>query len=311
MIILPFQGSGKTMAFCIPIATRLMQTEEKEGLRALILAPTRELVMQIKKEMERLLEFTPFTVIPVIGGLNEQKQERLLKWKPEVIVASPGRFYALSERDNYLKNFSNLDFLVIDEMDRMVESGHFAEMEKILERIHASENKALQTMVFSATLSFVHLPAFRPGKKVEKVTKEQKIERLIKIGGLREKHKVIDLNPDISTPKTLTETRVNCDGLLDKDTKVYYLLKRHSGRTLIFTNSIDASRRLSNLLKTLEWEPTPMILHAKMQQRARLKHLERFAGMFRRSLKELKFYFFSNRKFCLDCNGCSCKRIGH
>ncbi|KAE9551262.1 hypothetical protein FO519_005519 [Halicephalobus sp. NKZ332] len=271
-------GSGKTMAFCIPMATRLVQTEKKQGLRALILAPTRELVMQIKKEMEKLLEFTPFTVIPVIGGLNEQKQERLLKWKPEVIVATPGRFHALSERDKFLMDFSDLDFLVIDEMDRMAESGHFVEMERILARIHAARNKSLQTMVFSATLSFVHLPVFRPGKKMEKMTKEQKIERLVKIGGLKEKHKVIDLNPENLTPKSLVETRVNCEDLLDKDTKIYYILKKHSGRTLIFTNSIDASRRLSNLLKTLQWDPAPMILHAKMQQRARLKHLEKFAA---------------------------------
>uniref|UniRef100_A0AC34RJT7 ATP-dependent RNA helicase n=1 Tax=Panagrolaimus sp. JU765 TaxID=591449 RepID=A0AC34RJT7_9BILA len=98
-------GSGKTMAFCIPIAVRLLENEEKKGLRSLILAPTRELVMQIYKEMQRLLEFTPFNVIPVIGGINEQKQERLLKWNPEVIVATPGRFWALCESNAFLKSF--------------------------------------------------------------------------------------------------------------------------------------------------------------------------------------------------------------
>lgn len=125
------------MSFCIPIATRLVESEAKEGFRALILAPTRELVVQIYKEMEKLLEFTRFSVIPVVGGLSQQKQERLLNRKPSVIVGTPGRFWTLMESTDYLQDLSLLDFVVIDEIDRMVETGHFAEMEMILSKIHA------------------------------------------------------------------------------------------------------------------------------------------------------------------------------
>lgn len=126
------------MAFCIPIATRLVESEvAKDGLRALILAPTRELVVQIYKEMEKLLEFTQFSVIPVVGGLSQQKQERLLNRKPAVIVATPGRFWTLMESTEYLQQVGHLDYVVIDEIDRMVETGHFAEMEMILSKIHA------------------------------------------------------------------------------------------------------------------------------------------------------------------------------
>uniref|UniRef100_A0A914Q646 ATP-dependent RNA helicase n=1 Tax=Panagrolaimus davidi TaxID=227884 RepID=A0A914Q646_9BILA len=209
-------GSGKTMAFCIPIATRLVENGVKDGLRALILAPTRELVVQIYKEMEKLLEFTQFSVIPVVGGLSQQKQERLLNRKPSVIVATPGRFWTLLEATDYLQDLSQLDFVVIDEIDRMVETGHFAEMEMILSKIHAIENKSRQTLVFSATLSFVHIPINRPGKNAMKLTKEEKIEKLVQIGGLRKQHKVIDLNESAGTPSSLIEARMNCSDLLDK-----------------------------------------------------------------------------------------------
>uniref|UniRef100_A0A7E4VX70 ATP-dependent RNA helicase n=1 Tax=Panagrellus redivivus TaxID=6233 RepID=A0A7E4VX70_PANRE len=270
-------GSGKTMAFAIPFASILVQDEPKEGIRALILAPTRELANQIYHEVSKLVAFTPLTVLPLFGGLCVQKQERLLKRKPAICIATPGRFWSLVESSEYLEDMSNLDFVIIDEMDRMVETGHFAELELILERIHSIGNKRLQTLAFSATLSFVHVPVKRAGKVLAPMSREQKIAQLVQLGGLRSNHKVIDLNASSTTPKTLVETRINCADLLDKDAKVYYLLKRYTGRTLIFANSIDGARRLCNLLKTMDIEPVPALLHAKMQQRARLKHLERFA----------------------------------
>ncbi|VDO67156.1 unnamed protein product [Onchocerca flexuosa] len=121
---------------------------------------------------------------------------------------------------------------------------------------------------------------------------------MIEITGIRkEKHRIIDITGERGTAKKVVEARINCKNLLEKvyfvsvlvvshgdflrfpiqDTSLIYLLNRYAGRTLVFTNSIDASRRLHGILKQLEHKPVPLMLHAKMMQKKRLNNLEKFA----------------------------------
>ncbi|KAK6739641.1 hypothetical protein RB195_008251 [Necator americanus] len=283
-------GSGKTLAYAIPMVVRLLEFSEEpksisSGPKALILAPTRELVVQIMKHLTILLKYTNFKAFPIVGGLAQVRQTRILReQKPEVIVATPGRLWAMmkeSERSDtnsqYLADWSKLLCLVVDETDRMVEKGHFKEMQDVLQFVRKSAPEKLQTLVFSATLTYVHRERIRPGHADKKeLTANQKIKELIHLTGMRPNCKIVDITKPIGTAETLVETRINCSSLLEKDTTIVYLLERYKGRSLIFTNSVDATRRMYGILKLLKLQP--LMIHAKMEQKARLKNLEKFAA---------------------------------
>ncbi|WKY00364.1 hypothetical protein Q1695_014875 [Nippostrongylus brasiliensis] len=282
-------GSGKTLAYAIPIVSRLLELSDearavKTGPKALILAPTRELVVQIMKHVTALLKHTTFQAFSIVGGLAQVKQIRVLKEKmPEVIVATPGRLWAMMKDVvegepvcSYFSDWSGLLCLVVDETDRMVEKGHFEEMQDILSYIKQTSTEKLQTLVFSATLTYVHHENLRAGQSKKELTPQQKIKEMIQITGMRPNCKVVDITRAFGTAEALVETRINCSNLLEKDTTVVYLLERYKGRTLIFTNSVDASRRMYGILKLLKLKP--LMIHAKMDQKVRLTNLEKFAA---------------------------------
>lgn len=167
--------------------------------------------------------------------------------------------------------------LVIDEADRMVERGHFAELSQLLEMLNDSQfNPKRQTFVFSATLTLIHQAPtrFLQKKNLIKIDKKTKLEMLMQKVGIKGKPKVIDLTRKQATVETLTETRIHCD-TEEKDYYLYYFLLQYPGRTMVFANSIDCIKRLTALLTILDCSPLP--LHANMHQKQRLKNLERFA----------------------------------
>jgi ATP-dependent RNA helicase DDX24/MAK5 len=132
----------------------------------------------------------------------------------------------------------------------------------------------LQTLVFSATLTFIVLPT--PGRA--KKSRDEKLKEISRATRMRKNYRLVDLTNEFATPDTLTERRLCCANLLEKDTNLYFTLISYQARTLVFTNSIDSAQRLHGLLVKLNFKPTPLILHAKMQERKRLKNLERFAS---------------------------------
>eukprot|EP00887_Chlorella_sp_A99_P006649 scaffold3.g6649.t1 len=102
-------------------------------LRALVLAPTRELALQVYDHLQAFGRATGVWVVPIVGGISQQKQERLLARRPEVVVATPGRLWDLMSAGHaHLTNLNHLSFLVIDEADRMVQQGHYSELSSIL-----------------------------------------------------------------------------------------------------------------------------------------------------------------------------------
>lgn len=158
----------------------------------------------------------------------------------------------------------------------MVEKGHFAELENLLEMLNnAQYSSERQTFVFSATLTMAHqAPTRLLKKKAKKLDQRSKLEILMEKVGIRAKPKVIDLTRKEATVETLTETRIHC-AKDDKDFYLYYFLLQYPGRTMVFANSIDCIKRLNSLLTILDCTPLP--LHANMHQKQRLKNLERFA----------------------------------
>ncbi|KAG7238532.1 hypothetical protein INR49_030805 [Caranx melampygus] len=250
---------------------------QNQPLLGLILTPTRELAVQVKHHIDAVAKFTDIKTAVVVGGMAQQKQRRMLKRRPEIIIATPGRLWELiKERNPHLLNLRQLRCLVIDEADRMVERGHFAELESLLEMLNTVHfNPMRQTFVFSATLTMAHsLPTRLLQKKKKNLDQRSKLEILMEKVGIKSKPKVIDLTRKEATVETLTETRIHCQKE-EKDFYLYYFLLQYPGRTMVFANSIACIKRLCSLLVILDCTPLP--LHANMHQKQRLKNLERFA----------------------------------
>ncbi|KAL6105670.1 ddx24 [Pungitius sinensis] len=249
-----------------------------QPLLGLVLTPTRELAVQVKHHIDAVAKFTDIKTAIVVGGMAQEKQRRMLRRRPEIVIATPGRLWDLiQEKHPHLLNLRKLKCLVIDEADRMVERGHFAELESLLEMLNNDHfNPKRQTFVFSATLTMDHSMPTRLLQKKRKKNLDQRnqLETLMYKVGIKSKPKIIDLTRKEATVESLTETRIHCQKE-EKDFYLYYFLLQYPGRTMVFANSIDCIKRLNSLLVIMDCTPLP--LHANMHQKQRLKNLERFA----------------------------------
>ncbi len=147
-------GTGKTAAFLITVLTHMLRTpsaeDRKPGTpRVLVLAPTRELVLQISSEAEALSRYCPFQIVSVYGGVDLEKQRKKLTAKPvDIVVATPGRLMDFQRRKDLF--LGRVEILIIDEADRMLDMGFIPDVRKIVYSTPSKDNR--QTMFFSATL---------------------------------------------------------------------------------------------------------------------------------------------------------------
>jgi len=141
-------GTGKTAAFLLPILEKLHHTQPGgKGPRAVILAPTRELVIQVTAEARQLAQQTSLRVVSIYGGAKMRPQIRKLRRGVDVIIATPGRLQDHMRRKNV--NFKMMEILVLDEADRMLDMGFLPDIKNIVSRMPRQR----QTMLFSATMS--------------------------------------------------------------------------------------------------------------------------------------------------------------
>jgi ATP-dependent RNA helicase RhlE len=138
-------GTGKTGAFIIPIMERVLQSERK-GVKALIVTPTRELASQIDEQIFAIGYHAGITSATVIGGSDFSVQAKALKAGVDIIVATPGRL--IDQNKVVGIDFSNLEYLVLDEADRMLDMGFMPDIKKIISWIPQKR----QTLLFSATM---------------------------------------------------------------------------------------------------------------------------------------------------------------
>ena len=139
-------GTGKTAAFLLPILQRLSDTR-RPGVRVLVLAPTRELALQIQKNYNELNSVKTDRSVIIIGGANMKTQITSLRRGATVVIATPGRLLDLVERGAV--NLSHVEVLVLDEADRMLDMGFLPAIRKVLSLVPEKR----QTLLFSATLS--------------------------------------------------------------------------------------------------------------------------------------------------------------
>lgn len=173
----------------------------------------------------------------------------------------------------------------MDETDRMVEKGHFQELQGILNTLNmdTQAKSKRQNFVFSATLAFTHEPPQRlksanPKRKkkvAKKISPQEKLNDIMAMIGVREKAKIVDITSGKGTCETLTEMSITST-LSQKDYYLYYFFMKQPGRTIVFCNSINCVRRLVNLFFLLQCEP--LALHSEMHQKQRLRSLERFSA---------------------------------
>jgi len=144
-------GTGKTAAFLISLFTKLTHSskETSNNPRALVIAPTRELVVQICEDAKGLGKYCPFKVQPIFGGVDYDKQRQALKDGVDIIVATPGRLIDYFRQKVF--SLHRIEALVIDEADRMFDMGFIKDLRYILRQLPSYEKR--QTMLFSATMS--------------------------------------------------------------------------------------------------------------------------------------------------------------
>ena len=277
------------MAFGLPILAHLCNLMEMDAsfdpgaLHALIMVPTRELCMQVYKHLDPIARGIGVRIVPIVGGISHQKQERLItKHPPAIIVATPGRLWELiSDGHAHLNDFSKLKFLVLDEADRMVQQGHYQELTSIFDLVSnqaaSKKSKAsFQTFVFSATLTLPSEMKKRLRKGGGGSAGSASLEALMDAVPFQsDKPKIIDISTEKKLAEKVTESFVSCPEK-DRDAYVYCILAAHPGRTLVFVNAISSVRRLTAILKLLGLPVKS--LHAGMQQRARLKALDKFSS---------------------------------
>ena len=146
-------GTGKTAGFTLPIVHNLIATplvsvngEPLHRPRVLILAPTRELAVQVEASFRKYGKHTPLRVVPIYGGVGIEPQSKALRRGVDVVVATPGRLLDHMERGNV--GFDDLEVLVLDEADRMLDMGFAPQLNRIVNEIP----RYRQTLLFSATM---------------------------------------------------------------------------------------------------------------------------------------------------------------
>ena len=139
-------GTGKTLAFVLPMIHQLESESRAKGVRAVVLAPTRELAIQIQEVFVQMAHGTGLRAATVVGGVGENPQLQAIRKGAQVIIATPGRLYDFLSRK--LVNLAGVRILVLDEADRMLDMGFLPTIKRIMETMPVER----QTLFFSATI---------------------------------------------------------------------------------------------------------------------------------------------------------------
>src|SRR5271155_716092 len=243
-------GTGKTAAFTLPILTRLAAPSGAGRQRrtcALVLAPTRELALQIDENVRAYARHLPLRVATVFGGVGEQPQINALRAGTHMIIACPGRLWDLMQRR--YADFSQLQYLVLDEADRMLDMGFLPSIRQIVRSLPQKR----QTLLFSATLS----------KEIETLTHEfQRAPKLVQIGRRA--------NP----AETVTQLVYEVPKSLKPSLLLHLLKDPAMNMVLVFSRMKHAADRVARNLEQAGIRTAT--LHSNRSQNQRLRALKDF-----------------------------------
>ena len=243
-------GTGKTAGFTLPLLELLNKNylkARKSAVKALILTPTRELATQVGESVEVYGKYLPFKSAVIFGGVGINPQKAILKKGVDIITATPGRLLDLISQD--CLDLSKVEFLVLDEADRMLDMGFIHDIKKILSILP----KHRQNLLFSATFS----------SEIKKLA-----DSLLKTPVL------IEVSKANSTSHKVEQTVHHVDKERKKELLIHLLNKNSWKQVLVFTRTKHGANKLSEAL--IKDKITSAAIHGNKSQGARTKALDDF-----------------------------------
>jgi ATP-dependent RNA helicase RhlE len=248
-------GTGKTLAFAAPILQQLLTEQPPYGdplrepyTRALVLAPTRELAVQIEDSLVGLTYHTPVSTVAVFGGMPMDPQERALKAGADIVVATPGRL--MDHMRHGTTDFLRLQVLVLDEADRMMDMGFWPDVQKIMSVLPPER----QTLLFSATM---------PGEILKLAREFLRMPQYLQVGMTRG-----------AAARTITHSIEQLGRHEKLDWLAHFVRRDASGPVLVFVRTKIGADRVARQL--LAKHIRAAALHADRTQQERLKAVEGF-----------------------------------
>lgn len=237
-------GTGKTAAYLIPVLNRILSDRK---CKALVLAPTRELALQINAEFMSLRRNTDIFSVVLIGGENMFRQQRSLKQNHNVVVATPGRLLDLINRKSL--NLTDFNVLIVDEVDRMLDMGFIEDVKKIAKLMPYKD----QNLFFSATL---------PNKVEDLISQNSKNAQKV------------DVTKQL-TAKNVDQEVMRFSNDQDKIEKLHELLiSKHYNKVLIFNRTKHGVNTLEKELGSRGFRVTS--LHGNKRQNQRTRAIKDF-----------------------------------
>ncbi len=242
-------GTGKTAAFTLPLLHRLHSAAptRRQATRTLVLAPTRELVVQIEENVRAYAKHVPIEITKVFGGVSERPQIQALRFGAEMVIATPGRLLDLMSQR--CADFSALEHLVLDEADRMLDMGFLPAIRRVVNALP----KKRQTLLFSATLS----------KEIESLTHE-----------FQSNPKIVQIGRRSNPADTVTQLAYEVPRHLKTSLLCHLLKDPAMNMVLVFTRTKHGADRVARKLESVGIKTGT--LHANRSQNQRLRALGDF-----------------------------------
>lgn len=248
-------GTGKSAAFLITIMSRFdrhpLQGKRPPGTpRALIMVPTRELALQVKKDADGLGKYLPCNIVAIFGGMDYQKQRQMLAEKViDIIVATPGRLLDFKKKRDV--NLGQVEILVIDEADQMLDMGFIPDIRQIINSTPSKANR--QTMLFGATIT----------PQVTRLASQWTRDPV-----------TIEIEPEHVAVDTVDQV-VYLITSRERFSLLYNMItKQDLKRVIVFCNRRDQTRRLAERLQS--YGISCAMLSGEVDQRKRIRTLENF-----------------------------------
>ena len=242
-------GTGKTAGFTLPMLDIMLQSKplHKRPIRALILTPTRELAAQVMDDVRSYSEFTDLRSRVVFGGVNANPQIRTLRQGVDVLVATPGRLLDLHSQG--AMSFNKVEFLVLDEADRMLDMGFLRDIKKVLALLPSKR----QNLLFSATFS----------KEIKKLA-----------GSFLTNPVMVEAAPENTTAEKVEQTIYRTNKGLKTELLIKLMKEGNWDQTLVFTRTKHGANKLSEKLGKAGIKSAA--IHGNKSQGARTKALAGF-----------------------------------
>ena len=238
-------GTGKTAAFGLPMLHRLKKHSSKHP-RTLILAPTKELALQISEDLKNYGKYLDLTVAMIVGAKDVASQKRELKKGVDIVVATPSK---ILEHIQSGFNLSDIEFFILDEADRMLDMGFVKDIRKLNEYF----SKKHQTLLFSATIT-------------------DKIRKLSKL--LLRRPIFIETAKKNTTVKNISQIAYKVDEEKKAEATAYLIGSRNFEQVLVFTRTKKSADALFEIL--LEYGLKAKVIHGDIQRSTRLRRIKEF-----------------------------------